>query len=73
MSESAVLEILRKIESLPEADRLLLEQRLAEKADAEWLREADAARELARRQGIDQQTIDRAIEELRYPPAADGH
>lgn len=66
MGEAAVREILSQIEKLPDADRLLLEQRLAERAEAEWLREAAAARELARQRGIDQPAIDRAIEQARY-------
>ena len=42
MSQTSVQSILDQIERLPEADRLLLEQRLAEMADAEWRREAEA-------------------------------
>ena len=41
MSEAKVQEILQKIEQLPEADRLLLEERLAELAENEWKREAE--------------------------------
>ncbi len=67
MSEAAVQDILRKIEQLPEEERLLLEARLAELAEAEWQREAERARQKARAQGIDQAAIDKAIEELRYP------
>lgn len=69
MGEATVREILDRIDKLPEPDRLLLEQRLAEKAQAEWLREATAARESARQRGIDQAAIDKAIEALRYPPS----
>jgi hypothetical protein len=71
MSEATVREILERIDNLPENDRLLLEQRLAEKNEAEWLREALAAREAAARRGIDQETIDHAIEDLRYAPQRD--
>ena len=42
MSE-AVIEILHRIEQLPEEDRLILEERLAELAEAEWKREAESA------------------------------
>ncbi len=42
MSE-AVREILHRIEQLPEEDRLLLEERLTEIAEAEWKREAEHA------------------------------
>ena len=71
MPETTVQEILERIERLPEADRLLLEQRLLERAEAEWLREAAAARELARQRGTDQAAIDRAVEEIRYPRRRD--
>ena len=42
MSE-AVQEILQRIQQLTEEDRLLLEQHLAERAEAEWKREAEEA------------------------------
>ena len=66
MTQSSVQTILDQIEQLPEADRLLLEQRLAELAEAEWKREADAARCLARERGVDQAAIDQAIHNLRH-------
>jgi len=66
MAEAAVQEILDKIDKLPEAERLLLEQPLIERAESQWLREAAAARELARQCGIDQDAIDRAVEDVRY-------
>jgi hypothetical protein len=66
MGEAAVRDILIQIEKLPDADRLLLEQRLAERAEAEWVREAAAARELARQRGIDQAAIDQAVDHARY-------
>lgn len=66
MSQSTVQTILDQIEQLPEADRLLLDQRLAELAEAEWKREAEAARRLARERGVDQAAIDQAIQDLRY-------
>jgi hypothetical protein len=62
----AVQEILNRIERLPEADRLELEENLALMAEAEWKREAEQARSLARQKGIDQAAIDRAVERLRY-------
>jgi len=67
MSE-AVQDILQRIEQLPEDDRLLLEERLLQLAEAEWKREAEEARRLARQKGIDQETIDRAVEKVRYRP-----
>jgi hypothetical protein len=66
MSASTVQAILDQIERLPEADRVLLQQRLAELADAEWQREAEAARRQAQERGIDQATIDQAVHDLRY-------
>ena len=65
MSE-AVHEILERIQRLPVADRLLLEERLAEQAEGEWQREAIEARRLARQNGIDQAAIDRAVEKVRH-------
>jgi hypothetical protein len=38
----------------------------AKRVEAEWLRGAQRARRLAGKRGIDQGTIDRAIEEVRY-------
>ncbi len=67
MSE-AVQEILQRIQQLPEEDRLLLEQHLVQRAEAEWKREAEEARLLARHKGIDQAAIDRAVEKVRYGP-----
>jgi hypothetical protein len=57
--------IMQQIDLLNEADRLVLEQLLFEKAEREWLAEANAARIQAAEQGIDQRTIDAAIEGLR--------
>lgn len=62
MGESNVRDILEQIGRLPEPDRLVLEQRLAELEEAEWLREAVQAR----RAGIDQAAIDHAVEQARY-------
>lgn len=58
--------ILQQIESLDETDRLALEERLQELSESEWKQEAENARVTARRQGIDQQSIDDAIDNLRY-------
>ena len=59
-------DILQQIEHLDEADRLLLHQRLEELAEAEWQREAQNARAIARQRGIDQRTIGDAVEDVRY-------
>lgn len=57
--------ILKQIEGLDEADRVILEQRLQQLAEADWIREAESARAVARQRGIDQQTIDDAVNEVR--------
>ncbi len=67
MSE-AVHEILDRIQRLPEEDRLLLEDCLAQQVEVEWQHEAKEARRLARQKGIDQATIDGAVEKVRYGP-----
>jgi hypothetical protein len=61
-----IQEILLQIDQLPEDERLLLEQRLTERAEAEWRQEAVNARQLAHERGIDQATIDQAIHRVRY-------
>ena len=66
MNQSTVQAILDQIEQLPEAERLLLDQRLAERTEAEWRREAKAARQSARERGVDQTAIDQAIHDLRH-------
>ena len=66
MSQSAVKEILQKIDALPAKDRERLERTLAARAEIEWKRLARQGRAQARRRGIDQAAIDRAIEQTRY-------
>ncbi len=66
MSE-AVYDILQRIQELPEEDRLLLAARLAELDEAEWKREAENARRIAREQSLDQAAIDQVIHDMRYP------
>jgi len=58
--------ILQQIECLDEADRRLLGERLQGLEEAEWQHEAEQARGVARQRGIDQQTVDNAVENLRY-------
>ncbi len=65
MSE-AVHEILDRIQRLPAEDRLVLEECLAQQEEAQWRREAEEARSLARQRGIDQAAIDRAIDKIRH-------
>ena len=66
MRQSAVGEILQKIDALPRRDRLRLERELAARAESEWQQLARQARAQARRRGIDQAAIDRAVERTRY-------
>lgn len=70
MSEMAVREILDRIDNLSESDRALLERELSERLESNWLKEAAAAREEALRRGLDDDAIDRTVEELRYPRRA---
>jgi hypothetical protein len=67
MSE-AVQDILQRIHEMSEEDRLLLEERLEQLAEAAWKREAEEARRLPLEKGIDQAAIDRAVEDTRYRP-----
>jgi hypothetical protein len=64
----AVREILERIQHLPAAERLELEDLLAKQAEADWQKEAEEAREWARQNGIDQAAIDRAVEKVRHGP-----
>jgi hypothetical protein len=66
MSE-AVQEILERIKQLPENDRLVLAEQLAEIAEDEWKQEAGDARRIAREKGLDQAAIDQAVNDVRYP------
>lgn len=65
MSE-AVHEIFERIQHLPPADRLELEDLLARQAEEEWQSEAAEARRTAQQKGLTQDAIDRAVEKVRY-------
>jgi hypothetical protein len=52
---------LSQIERLDDEDRILLQQQLAELADAQWQAEATKARAIAVDLGINQDSIDRAV------------
>jgi hypothetical protein len=56
----------QQIQRLDEADRLVLGQRLHELSESQWREEADAARTTARQRGINQSTIDDAVDQMRY-------
>ena len=66
MSRATVDEILDRIRQLPEEDRLLFDEMLAQQEDQEWREEAANAQRLAQSRGIDQGAIDRAIHALRH-------
>lgn len=66
MSQAAVENILKVIESLSDEDRELLDNRLVEIDEARWQQEAAEARRLARETGVDQAQIDQTIRKLRY-------
>jgi hypothetical protein len=61
-----VQEILDRIHRLPEPQQEELRLELARQEEAEWSDLASAARETARKQGIDDAAIARAVESLRY-------
>ena len=69
---ATVPQILRQIDLLSQPERLRLEKTLAQRVEAEWLREARRARRLAAGHGIDQAAIDRAVEDVRYRRRANG-
>jgi hypothetical protein len=62
----SVKEILKEIDSLDDEERLKLQRALARRLDREYSIEAAKSRAVARRRGITQATIDRAIERRRY-------
>lgn len=61
----AVLDILQQIQQLSDEERLALDQKLAELTEAEWQRESEKARRMAREKGLDQAAIDKAIQDVR--------
>lgn len=66
MSRTTVDEILARIKELPDDDRLMFDELLAQEEDLEWREEAAKAREAANSRGIDQEAIDRAVQAVRY-------
>ena len=66
MGKVAVQTLFKKIASLPQQDRLLLEERLARRAQADWAVEVKKARRVAKRKGINQTAIDQGVAEYRY-------
>lgn len=66
MSRATVDDILDRIKQLPEEDRRLLDELLAEQEEQEWSEEAAKARAVAQSRGIDQGAIDRAVHAVRH-------
>lgn len=66
MSRTTVYELLDRIERLPVEDRDLLDDLLAEREEREWRKEATRERREARQEGLDQESIDRAIRAVRH-------
>ncbi|MCX7423879.1 MAG: hypothetical protein NT013_30685 [Planctomycetia bacterium] len=65
MSAVTVEQILSQIDTLDKDERLLLEERLAARAESEWQLAATQARQVARQQSLDQASIDQAVEASR--------
>ena len=65
MSTATVEQILREIDELPEPDRLVFEEKMAARQNAEWQRLTEQARAIARQRGIGQREIDQAVEAVR--------
>ncbi len=66
MSHPTVDHVLELIEQLPGEERLLLEQRLSQRFEAEWGAAVAENRRIAQQRGIADETIDRAIHRRRY-------
>lgn len=66
MSRAAVDEIFKRIQDLSEDERLILERRLSESLEREWEKESRKVRREAKRRGLNQVEIDRAVREARY-------
>ena len=66
MSAAAVHQVLDRIKRLSAEDRMLLDKLLAKLEEEEWQREAESVRRVARERGLAQESIDRAVERIRY-------
>ena len=62
----SVKELLKHIDSLDENDRFKLHLALSQRVERDCQTEATKAHKVARRRGITQATIDRAIQRRRY-------
>ncbi len=63
---ATVEQIIQLIDQLPAEEQETLEERLAQRAEAAWRKEAEQARKEAAARGIDQQAIDEAVRKERY-------
>ncbi|MBI5762437.1 MAG: hypothetical protein HZA51_02800 [Planctomycetes bacterium] len=66
MSHPKVDQVMELIEQLPDDERLVLEQRLSQRFEAEWAGAVAENRRIAQQQGITEESIDRAIHRRRY-------
>jgi len=66
MSRATVKALVREIEALDDDERLQLQQELSKRLERAWTAQAVQARKHAQRKGINQSTIDQAIEKRRY-------
>jgi hypothetical protein len=61
MSHTAVYDILDRIKQLPEEERLLLDDLLAQEEERQWRLESAEARRIAEENGVDQERIVRTV------------
>ncbi len=66
MSQTTVNNLIEQIQKLSDEDRLLLETRLSDIAEAEWHKETTIARREAKKRNIRQKEIDDAVYQTRY-------
>jgi hypothetical protein len=66
MSRATIAEILDRIKQLPQEDRFLFDELLAQQEDQEWREEAVHVRRLAQDRRIDQGAIDCAVHTVRH-------
>jgi len=65
MSDATIRDIIEQIEQLSDEDQLILSEQLAQRAENDRRREAEAARRTAREKRLAQPAIDKAIDAIR--------
>lgn len=65
MSQATVHELFDRILGLPDEERQLLEELIAEEEEKEWRREIEPARQRFAEQGLGLDDIDRAVAAVR--------